>query len=138
MLVVPPLLLVIGVLTVVDGSPTRGVQLGSDGAVYLRAGTTTGLYGSAVSATSGCVVTGPDGVAGVLDIPQEGVPYAVFTASQTGTHTVTCPAGTTGLMAGPAMNFDRLPVATALILGAGATGVAGLVVTVVGAFRARR
>ncbi|MDO4901883.1 hypothetical protein [Actinomyces sp.] len=138
MLVVAPLALVVGVLSVVEGPLTQGAQLGADGAVYLKAGTTTGLYGTSATATSGCTVSGPDGVEVVLATPEAGVPYVTFTAGSTGVHTVSCPAGTSGLVAGPTMNLDRVPVAALLIVSAGATGVAGLVITLVGALRARR
>jgi len=138
MLVVPPLLLVAGVMAAVDGSLTRGTPLGEGGAVYLEAGTAAGLYGTSATATTGCAVSDSDGVSVILDTPEAGVPYATFTARQSGAYTVSCPAGTSGLVVGPPMNFDRIPLAAVLILGAGACGVVGLVTTVVGAARARR
>ncbi|MBW3068105.1 hypothetical protein GZ998_01050 [Actinomyces sp. 594] len=138
MLVVAPLLLAVGVMAVVDGSLSRGAPLGEDGRVYLSAGTTAGLYGTSATATSGCSVSDPDGAAVGLDTPEPGVPYATFKADAGGVYRVSCPAGTTGLVVGPTMNLDRVPVSALLVLGAGAAGVAGLVVTVVGAVSARR
>ncbi|WP_147680769.1 hypothetical protein [Actinomyces ruminicola] len=138
MLLVAPMLLIGGVMTVLDGSPTRGTPLGEDGTVYLDAGTTVGLYGTSTRATSGCAVTDPDGVAIILDTPEAGAPYAIFAAGGAGVYTVSCPSGTNGVVVGPTMKLDRVPAAALLILGAGATGVAGLVVAVVGAARARR
>lgn len=138
MLVIAPLLLLTGVLTVVDGSLARSATLSEDGVVYLESGTAAGLYGSSATALAGCTVADPEGAIVALDAPESGVPYATFTPARSGPYTVTCPAGTSGLVVGPPMNFGRIPLAAVLILGAGACGVAGLVTTVVGATRARR
>ncbi|RAX19742.1 hypothetical protein DRB06_11445 [Actinomyces sp. Z5] len=138
MLVIAPLLLLTGALTVLGGSLTRSATLGEDGVVYLESGTPAGLYGTFATAVTGCTVTDPDGAAVALDAPEAGVPYATFTPARSGAYTVTCPAGTAGLVVGPPMNLDRVPLAAALILGAGAVGLSGLIVTVVGVVRARR
>lgn len=138
MLVIAPLLLLVGVLVILDGSLTRSATLGEDGVVYLESDTAAGLYGTSSAALAGCTVADPEGASVALDAPEPGVPYVTFTPARSGPYTVTCPAGTAGLVAGPPMNFGRIPLAAALILGAGAVGLSGLVVTVVGVVRARR
>ncbi|MBM6980023.1 MAG: hypothetical protein I3J03_09965 [Actinomyces succiniciruminis] len=138
MLVIAPLLLLTGALTALGGSLTRSATLGEDGVVYLESGATAGLYGTSATAVTGCTVTDPDGAAVNLDAPEAGVPYATFTPARSGAYTVTCPAGTAGLVVGPPMNLDRVPLAAVLILGAGAVGFSGLIVTVIGLARARR
>ncbi|PHP53180.1 hypothetical protein [Actinomyces ruminis] len=138
MLVMAPLLLLAGVLTVLDGSLTQSTTLGEDGVVYLESDTATALYGTSAAALVGCTVADPEGTAVNLDAPEPGVPYVTFTPARSGPYTVTCPAGTAGLVVGPPMNFSHVPLAAALILGAGAVGLSGLVVAVVGVIRARR
>ncbi|MDU0348779.1 hypothetical protein [Actinomyces sp. MRS3W] len=138
MFVVPLVLSVAGVLTVLDGSLAQGAQLSEDGVVYLEKGTTAALYGTTPTATADCTVTGPDDVAVILQTPGEGLPYLSFAVGQTGAYTVTCPAGTRGMVVGPAMNLDRVPLAGTLILAGSAAGLAGIVVTIIGLVRLRR
>lgn len=139
LLLIPGVMTVSAVTMVLDGSLAGGAVLAEDGTVYLEKGTTSALYSAKVSAsTQDCTVTGPDGAELVVDRSVEGASYASFTASQTGTHTVTCPQGTAEVVIGPPMNLSRVPLASMLVMGAVVIGLAGLVVTVIGIMRLRR
>lgn len=155
LLLVPAALTGVAVSRVVDGPLTSAAVLSTDGQVYLDQGAHVGLYATASEAAVGqCEVRAPSGAsvdvvtldedlgvagsseaaAGSLVAP----PYASLTAPETGTYTLACPGGTTGVVVGPALSVDKAVGAGWLMIGAFVSGLAGLVLTVVGIVRAVR
>lgn len=138
MLLVPALLIVGAINISVDWSGTRSAVVGDSGAVYLDAGAHAMLYSGSGQPTIDCTITNPDGAAVLKDTGHESLPYASFTASSTGTYTVSCPNGTEGMIVGPPVRPSRLMTASLMVVGAFLCGIAGLAVTVVGISRMRR
>lgn len=137
MLVVPVLLLVGALRTAVDWSGAPPTALGESGTVQLNKGTRAMVYAGPTDSTADCTITNPQGAAVVKE--ESGlVPLASFTASQAGAYTVTCSAGTEGMMVGPPIRAERIAVANVMIMGALLCGFTGLAVTVVGISRLRR
>ncbi|WP_127842985.1 hypothetical protein [Actinomyces wuliandei] len=139
LVLVVPLALAAGAFRMaVDWSGAETTVLGESGAVYLQEGTQTMVYSSSQGQTTECTITGPDGSAVPKAVPEQGIPYARFTASASGTYTVRCEGGTEGMLVGPPLRTDRLVTAGAMLLGALLCGVTGLAVTVVGLSRGAR
>lgn len=138
MLLVPALLIIGAINISVDWSGARSAVVGASGTVYLDAGAHAMLYSGSSEPTIDCTITNPEGAAVLKDKGHESIPYASFTASTSGTYTVTCPTGTEGMIVGPPVRASRLLTASGMIVGALLCGVAGLAVTVVGLSRMRR
>ena len=140
LLLVVPLVLGVGAALLAFGSSrSPGEPLGEAGTVYLEQGTTSALYTSTSGkSTTDCTVTGSDGSTVSLTPLTEELPYGSFDAPGTGTFTVTCPGGTDDVIIGPPLDLSRLPLSEMLLLVAAVTGMAGLVVTIVGAVRLLR
>ncbi|AYD90563.1 hypothetical protein D4740_03340 [Actinomyces sp. 2119] len=139
LMLVVPLVLVAGAFRLaVDWSGAETTVLGTSGAVYLQEGTQAMVYSGSQEQTTECTVTGPDGAAVSKSVPEQGIPYARFTASTSGTYTVRCEGGTEGMLVGPPLRTDRLVMAGAMLLGALLCGVTGLAVTVLGLSRGVR
>lgn len=139
MLVLPLILSLAAVSLAFGGSRGPGEPLGEAGTVYLEQGSASALYTSTLGrTTTDCTVTGPDGGSVALTPLTEDFPYGSFEAPSTGTFTVTCPGGTDDVIIGPPLDLSRLPLSEMLLLVAAVTGMAGLVVTIVGAVRLLR
>jgi hypothetical protein len=139
MLVLPLILSFAAVSLAFGGSRGPGEPLGGAGTVYLEQGSASALYTSTLGrTTTDCTVTGPDGGSVALTPLTEDFPYGSFEAPSTGTFTVTCPGGTDDVIIGPPLDLSRLPLSEMLLLVAAVTGMAGLVVTIVGAVRLLR
>lgn len=138
MLLVPALLIVGAINISVDWSGARSAVVGASGTVYLDAGAHAMLYSGSSEPTIDCTITNPEGAAVLKETGHESIPYASFTASASGTYTVTCPTGTEGMIVGPPVRASRLLTASGMIIGAFLCGIAGLAVTVVGLSRLRR
>ena len=140
LLIVVPLVLLGGALVLVfNGSSVAGAVLTESGEVYLDAGAASALYSlDADAPLSECSVTDSSGQAVPTEQPAgAGLPYVSFTPPVTGSYTVSCPPGT-AVVVGPAMRMDRLPLASLMIRAALGSGIAGLVVSVVGLARVLR
>ena len=140
LLFVVPLVLGVGsMFAAFGGSRGPGEPLGEAGTVYLEQGSTSALYTSTLGGTTtDCTVTDPGGAAVDTTQLSDTMPYASFEAPETGTFTVTCPAGTSNVVVGPPLNLSRLPLVMLLILLAGVSGLVGLVVTVLATARLLR
>ena len=138
MLLVPAMLIVGAVNISVDWSGARSAVVGASGTVYLEAGAHAMLYSGSSEPTIDCTITSPEGAAVVKEEGHESIPYASFTASSSGTYTVTCPNGTEGMIMGPPVRASRLLTASVMVIGALLCGLVGLAVTVVGLSRLRR
>lgn len=135
LIVIPGALTVGAIVYAVGGGLAGAVPLGASGTVYLEAEATSMIYSSDIGAsTASCTVTDPSGQA-VTVIPATELAYGSFTSTRAGTYTVFCPDGTSGIVVGPALDQSRFTVAGAMVLGAVAIGMAGLVISILGLVR---
>lgn len=136
MIVLPIAISVGGVLYAVGGGFGDFVPLGSSGTVYLEQGTEVSIYSSSAGAsTTDCTVVDEGGEAVEVAAVDEAFPYGAFTASETGSYTITCPDGTEGMLTGPTLDMEKISVTGFLVIGAFFAGLLGLVLTIVGLVR---